>query len=369
MPDSPVSTRPDMWRYRDLLPLLPADAPAVTLGEGGTPLLPSALLEGVELYLKDETRNPTGSHKDRALALAATHARFIGAQTMIVVSAGSTGISNAAYATRAGLSSIAVVSAGVPAARLAPLRILGSRIVSVEAPVDSLFGAVDEIARRRGLYHSSTMRRVNPVQANAGRTIAYEIIDTLGRAPDLLVMPVGGGGTLAAIHEGFVDLLALGRIARLPRLIAVVPSIYDNLRVAFRAGLGTRAGFFDLPPPVGGPTFLNKIAHDHAPDGPELLDALWATDGDVKASTEQEALAAVSHLGATDGLYVEPSSAVIWPALQQLRAEGAITPGMTVVAVMTGSGFRETTTVLDHMPPLPIPIRLGSLEATLALEE
>jgi len=360
-----MGPRLDMWRYRDALPLLPADARPVTLGEGGTPLVPSRLFDDIALYLKDETRNPTGSHKDRALSLAATHARHIGATTMIVVSAGSTGISNAAYATRAGLRGIAVVSAGVPAARLAPLRLLGSRIVSVEAPIDRLFGAVDEIARRVGLYHSSTMRRVNPVQANAGRTIAFEIVDALDHAPDLVVMPAGGGGTLAALHAGFADLEARGLIARLPRLVAVVPATYDNLLVGFRAGPAARDGFFDLPLPVGGPTVLNKIAHDHAPDGPELLDALWATDGDVKLVTEAEAIAAVSAIGASEGLYVEPSSAVVWPALRQLRAEGALTPGMSVVTVLTGSGFRETTTVLDHLPPLSAPIALEELEQAL----
>lgn len=360
-----MSARPDMWRYRDLLPLLPAEASPVTLGEGGTPLLPSGLLDGVDLYLKDETRNPTGSHKDRALALAATHARFIGAKCMVVVSAGSTGISNAAYATRAGLPSIAVVGAGIPAARLAPLSILGSRIISVDAPIDRLFGAVDEIARRRGLYHSSTMRRVNAIQANAGRTIAYEIADALGCAPDLLVMPAGGGGTLAAVHAGFADLLARGHIKHIPRLIAVVSANYDNLRVGFRAGPAAKDGFFKLPLPTGGPTVLNKIAHDHAPDGPELLEAVWATKGDVKVATEEEAISAVSAIGGKDGFYVEPSSAVVWPALQQLRAEGAITPGMKVVAVMTGSGFRETMSVIDHLPSLRAPIELTALEAAL----
>lgn len=342
------SSEKSMWRYSALVPEMGSNP--VSLGEGLTPLVPSRLLPGIDLRWKDETRNPTGSHKDRALSLAATHARAIGARTMVVVSAGSTGLSNAAYAARAGLKSVAVMSAGMPRERVHPLHALGSRLVAVEAGIDELIATVTGLAGKNGIYVASTTQSANPIQAEAARTIAFELVDDLGRAPDVLVVPVGGGGTLGAIHRGFVQLRESGRVERLPRLIGVVPSRFDALKVAHEAGITDAAGFFSLPAPQGGPTVLNKIAHDHAPDGIEALRALRESGGTVVAFDDAEAIAAVREIGATDGLYLEPSSAIVLPALRQLQRDGIIAAGQTVVALGCGSGFRETSVLLDAAP-------------------
>ncbi len=353
-----------MWRYWDLLPNASADP--VSLGEGLTPLVPSTLLPGINLLWKDETRNPTGSHKDRALSLAASDAKAKGARAMVVVSAGSTGLSNAAYAARAGLRSIAVMSAGVPRERVYPLHALGSRLVVVDAGIDQLIETVTGLAGRNGIYVASTTQSANPVQAEAARTIAYELVDDLGTAPDVLVVPVGGGGTLAAIHRGFMQLLQAGRIARLPRLIAVVPSRFDTLKTAFAAGIAAAEPFFGLPDPVGGPTVLNKIAHGHPPDGIEALRALRESQGLVYSFDDNEAMAAVGEIGARDGLYFEPSTAILLPALRALARDGVITPGQTVVALGCGSGFRETNVLLDTVPLATEPATLSNLGEVLA---
>ena len=206
----------------------------ITLGEGGTPLLPARRLPGV--FWKAEFLNPTGSHKDRPLALAATHALATGARTFAVFSAGSTGLSAAAYGARAGLPVAVVMTAGVPPARVRPLAALGARLFEVDASIDEGIAALGALAGQNGLYVASTTRSVNAVQAEAGRTIAYEIVEFLGRAPDRIVIPTGGGGTLAAIHAGFVQLLGFGLIRALPRLIAVVPERYDTLARALASG-------------------------------------------------------------------------------------------------------------------------------------
>ena len=354
-----------MWRFRSRLSGLSEGAEPVSLGEGGTPMIRSRLLPGQDLQLKDETRNPTGSHKDRALAMAATDARHRRADTMVVVSAGSTGLSTAAYAAHAGLRAIIVAPAEAPVQRIAPLVWLGARVVRVEAPIDLLIEEVDRLAATIGLYNASTVRAVNPVQAEAGRTIAYELAEAPGGAPDWLVVPVGGGGTIAAIHAGFKDLLAEGSIGSLPRLLGVVPTRYDTLLHAFRDGPVALGGFFERPAPSGGPTVLSKIAHDHPPDGVHALEALWESDGDVIAVSDEEALAAVSEIGATDGLFVEPSSSVILPALRQFSARGGIRPGARVVALACGSGFRETATMLDFQPPELASVPLSDLDARL----
>jgi threonine synthase len=338
-----------MWQYRARLPLDPKVIP-VSLGEGCTPLIRSRLFDSVRLYWKDETRNPTGSHKDRALSLAATDARARGARTMVVVSAGSTGLSNAAYASAAGLKSVAVMSTGAPRERIYPLHALGSRLVAVEADIDSLIKTVEALNGQSGLYVASTTQSSNPVQAEAARTIAYELVDDLGKAPDILVVPVGGGGTLAAIHRGFSELLAEGAIAKLPRLVAVVPSRYANLRVALERGVTEEKAFFSLPAPPGGPTVLNKIAHGHPPDGIEALRALRESNGLVLDFEDEAAMAAVRTIGAIDGLYFEPSTAIVLPAIQSLREGGMIPPEDVVVALGCGSGFRETSVLVEALP-------------------
>lgn len=353
-----------MWRYRDMLPGIYSDV--ISMGEGLTPLVRSGLLPGIKLYWKDETRNPTGSHKDRALSLAATDACAKGARTMVVVSAGSTGLSNAAYAARAGLKSVAVMSAGVPRERIYPLKALGSRLVVVEAGIDELLEAVSALDGHDGIYVASTTQSANAVQAEAARTIAYELVDDLGTAPDILVMPVGGGGTLAAIHRGFVQMLHSGRIARLPRLIAVVPTRFDTLKKAFEADIVTARDFFELPQPVGGPTVLNKIAHSHPPDGVEALRALRESNGLVYSFDDGEAISAVCEIGAIDGLYFEPSTAILLPSLRAMARDGLIAAGQTVVALGCGSGFRETSVLLDVVPLAIETATLSSLANTLA---
>ena len=256
----PALLETSMWRYIDRLPLA-AGARPVSLGEGLTPMVPSRLLSNIRLLWKDETRNPTGSHKDRALSLAVSDAVHRGARAVVVVSAGSTGISNAAYAAAAGLASIAVMERGAPAERIYPLHALGSRLIVVDADIDSLIAEVGRLNGRTGLYVASTTQSSNAIQAEAARTIAYELVADLGDAPAMLVVPVGGGGTLAAIHRGFVELRAEGAVSRLPRLVAVVPARYANLGVALRQGITDADAFFALPHPPGGP---NSSQQDRA---------------------------------------------------------------------------------------------------------
>ena len=359
----PVAAASGFYRWRDWLPG-PRIGACVTLGEGGTPLLPARSLPGV--WWKAEFLNPTGSHKDRPLALAASHALDAGARLFTVFSAGSTGLSAAAYGARAGLPVAVLMTRGAPAARVLPLGLLGATLFEVEAEIDAGIAALGALNGRDGIYVASTTRAVNAVQAEASRTIAFEIVEALGRVPDQVVVPVGGGGTLAALHDGFVQLRAIGLADRLPRLIAVVPDRYDTLRVALDRGITTWEAFASLPRPAGGPTVLNKIAHDHAPDGIHALRALRESDGRVLAFSDAAALAAVPKLGAAEGLYLEPSSAIALPALERLASEGALGPDVATVVLACGAGFREPHVMLDEAPPLRRAVTLPDLASVLA---
>ncbi len=343
--------QPGMWRYWRLLPVENVDpAHLVTLGEGRTPLLRSRLYRQAQVYLKDETRNPTGSHKDRPLAVAINQARRVDARTSFVVSAGSTGISNAALAAAAGIRSVAIMSQGAPAARVYPLFALGSTILEVAGDIDALIAQVIAICRAQGLYLSSTSRESNPYQSEGCKTIAYEIFEQLGRVPDWIVVPVGGGGTLAGIWRGFLDLQALGQIDRLPKLVGVQPQAYNALEVAQQRGLSSWDDILALDYSAAPPSLLVKIAHGHPPDGWEALTALRASGGCFLSVSDEAAIDAQLKFSAHEGLYIEPSSGVVPAALDQLFGSGQIQPYETVVALICGSGFRENFVTLEQRP-------------------
>lgn len=341
--------RNTMWRYWRLLPI--ADpAQIITLGEGGTPLLRSRTFQGAQVYLKDETRNPTGSHKDRPLSLAVNHAKHIGAKTSFVVSTGSTGISNAALAACAGLKSVVIMSVGTPAERVYPMFALGSTVLEVQGDIDALIDEVIRVCHTRGLYLSSTSRGSNPYQAEANKTIAYEIVEELGRAPDWVVIPVGGGGTLAGLMRGFIDLQALGKISTIPRLVGVLPRDYNALEVALAHGLETWDEVLALPYHNLPPTILVKLAHGYPPDGMEALEAVRRTNGFFVSVTDEEALAAQQQCGRSEGLYIEPSTGACLAGVERLLASGQVAPTATVVALVSGSGFRENFVTMARCP-------------------
>ena len=354
-----------MWRHWRLLPVSGL-AGVVTLGEGGTPLLPSRLDTRVRLHWKDETRNPTGSHKDRALALAMTHAKTVGARLALVVSAGSTGLSNAAFAARAGLPSVTLIPRGAPPPRLYPLAVYGSRLIEVAGGIDDVIEAARRLAGRRGIYVGSTARSSNPVQCEASKTIAHEIAEQFGDAPDWMVVPVGGGATIAGVWRGFREMWQLGRITRLPRLAGVVPRSYDALAAALRAGIADARGFAALPYRDDVPTLLTKLSHAHPPDGLEALAAIRESGGTVVAVDDDDAVVGSERIARTDGLYLEPSAGVLAPALDRLLSDGTIEAGASVVGLACGSGFRETF-VLERRGPLRLEqVALADLDAALA---
>jgi threonine synthase len=282
-----------------------------------------------------------------------------------VVSAGSTGISNAAFAARAGLRGVAIVGKGAPAARVYPLFALGSEILELEEDLDSLIDEVIEICRRRRLYLSSTSRRSNPYQSEGAKTIAYEIHDELGRVPDWIVVPVGGGGTLAAIWRGYLDLRALGRIERLPRMVGVQPRDYNALEVAMERGLEAWSQVQALDYSEAPPSIQAKLAHGHPPDGMEALEAVRASGGLFLSVTDDEALDAQLAFGRREGLYIEPSTGGVPVAVDRLIAAGRIGQGDTVVALICGSGFRETFATLERRPAHRRTIPLDALAETM----
>lgn len=344
-----------MWGYGAVLPV-DNPAQAVTLDEGGTPLIPARGDWGCRVWMKDETRNPTGSHKDRALSVAISRGRELGFTSCVILSAGSTGLSTAAYAARAGMTCALVAPYGTPDARLLPAALYGARIHEAPGTFDDALHLIDRLAAEHPIYFTSTYRRGNPFQAEGARTIGFEIAAQLAPegGADVIVIPVGGGGTLAGIWRAYQQMADAGLIdflgGRLPRLIAVQPTMYNAFEIALERDLHTMDDLYALGISEETPTIQAKLQHGVPPDSVDALAALRASHGHAISIADDHALRAQARLAATEGVYGEPSTGTGMAGIETLVARGLVGPHDRVVVLACGGGFRETHAITGVVP-------------------
>jgi threonine synthase len=300
-------------RYRDRLPLSPS-TPVVTLGEGGTPLLPAPRLSrhyGLDVRLKWEGANPTGSFKDRGMTVAVSKALGEGAEAVVCASTGNTAASAAAYAARAGLPAVVLQPQGAVAlGKLAQARAMGARLLEVRGSFDEALAAARELADR-GTH--VLVNSLNPNRIEGQKTAAFEIVEELGRVPDALALPFGGGGNTRAYAKGF-DELGAG----LPRIVAAQST--DRAR--------TVASAIRITDPV------------HAREVEEA-------SAMVVSVSDESVLEAWRSLAQEEGVFGEPASAASVAALGECGLE----PGALVVCVVTGHGLKDPETVERLLPP------------------
>jgi len=298
-------------RWADHLPQL-AGVPVVTLGEGSTPLLPAPRLSErlrVELWLKWEGANPTGSFKDRGMTVAVSRALADGAPGVVCASTGNTAASAAAYAARAGLEATIVVAEGAAAAsKLAQVRAVGARVVEVPGTFSDAYDASVALAEREGL---AQVNSTNEHRIAGQMTAAFEIVEELGGLPDVLTLPYGGGGNTKAYARGFLAIAGA-----LPRL--------HPAQAERRAD--TAASAIRIVDPI----------HRH-----EVEDATARSGGAVVTVSEEEIAAAWHAVRHEEGVFCEPASAAGIAAL----LAGAARPGERVVCVLTGHGLKDPAAV------------------------
>jgi threonine synthase len=309
-------------RYRDRLPVTAA-TPVVSLGEGGTPLLHAPRLSerlGVELRLKWEGANPTGSFKDRGMTVAVSKALEEGAHAVVCASTGNTAASAAAYAARAGIPALVLQPAGaVAGGKAAQARALGARLLEVEGSFDEALAAARELARR-GTH--LLVNSLNPNRLEGQKTAVFELLEELGGPPDVVALPYGGGGNLRAYALGFEE-----SGAGLPRLLAG--------EAARRAETGASAIRITTP------------AH-----AAQATAAVGRSGGAVVSLSDDEIFAAWRDLARLEGLFCEPSSAVGLAAL----AKDKLPAGIRVVCVVTGHGLKDPVSAERLTPP---PLSVG----------
>ncbi|MFC7133928.1 MULTISPECIES: threonine synthase [Salinibaculum] len=323
----------DHWRYAPLLPVDPTNA--VSLGEGGTALVDAPTLGdglGVDLSLKLEGANPTGSTKDRGSSVLVTYAREAGAETVACASTGNAAASLAAYAARSSLSCRLFVPDDVPDAKAVQPLVYGASVEAVDGSYDDAYDRCRTGASEDGWVDRSA--GASPYTAAGARTLGYELAEQTA-APDWVVVPMGNGGTIAGAWAGFETFADLGFVEGTPRMLGVqaegAPAIHESMQDGpTEDGDGTTcADSIDVGTP-------HRLADARAAIRDSGGASVTVTDDAIQQFT--------ARLGREEGVFVEPACAAAAAGIETARERGTVDAGDTVVAVMTGSGLKDTAT-------------------------
>jgi threonine synthase len=354
-----------IWRYKPLLPVAP-DSPVPPLRVGWTPLYPAPRLAeslGLKhLWVKDDTRQPTASFKDRASAIAVVKAREVGAQIITTASTGNAAAALSGLCASVGQPNVIFVPATAPEAKIAQLLVFGSTVLLVEGTYDDAFELCLEAAQAYGWYNRNT--GYNPYMTEGKKTVSYEICEQLGwQAPDVIFVPVGDGCIIGGVHKGLKDLLALGWIDRMPRLIGVQAAGSAALYDAWRRGLDPMQ-----MTPIEARTVADSIAAGLPRDRIKALRAVRETDGAFVSVTDEEILQAIPALARGCGVFAEPAGAAAYAGLLKAVEADLVTPDERIVVLATGSGLKDVGAAMQSVgQPQRIEPRLEAVEAALGL--
>jgi len=347
------------WRglieeYRDRLPVS-GSTPVITLREGGTPLVRATVIGELldcEVWLKYDGANPTGSFKDRGMTVAISKAAEAGAKAVICASTGNTSASAAAYATRAGMVSGVLVPQGkIAMGKLAQAVVHGATLLQVDGNFDACLRIARDLAEN---YPVELVNSVNPFRIEGQKTASFEVVDQLGRAPDIHALPVGNAGNITAYWKGYVEYAADGVAATRPRMwgfqaagaapIVLGHRVDDPETIATAIRIGNPASWD-----------FAEAARDES-------------EGVIEAVTDDEILAAYHLLASREGLFCEPASAAGVAGLIKKHAAGELDPGQVVVCTLTGNGLKDPQWALaDAADPVIVPVDVHAAAAALGL--
>ncbi len=323
-------------RYRDFLPVSD-DTPVISLGEGNTPLIrlkhiPQLLQKDVEIYVKYEGLNPTGSFKDRGMTMAVTKAVEEGSNAVICASTGNTSASAAAYAARAGITAFVLIPEGkIAMGKLAQAMMYGAVIMQIRGNFDDGMELVKQVAEEAPV---TIVNSINPYRLQGQKSAAFEIVEELGRAPDYHALPVGNAGNISAHWMGYSEYAKAGVVGRTPTMLGYQAS---GSAPFLRGG------------PVKDP---ETVATAIRIGNPQSWDKAWnaqkTSNGWFDELTDEEILAAQKLLADKEGVFCEPASAAsIGGAMRDIKA-GKIPEGSTIVCTLTGNGLKDPDTAIDQ---------------------
>lgn len=331
---TPIVEQPGLIRrYFERLPISEGD-PIISLGEGGTPLVHAPSLSrkvNGEVWIKVEGANPTGSFKDRGMTMAVSAAAARGAKAVVCASTGNTSASAAAYAVKAGMRPVVLLPAGkIAKGKLAQSIVYGAQIVQVDGNFDDCL----EIARKLdGTYPIALVNSVNPDRIEGQKTASFEVVDTLGRAPDIHMLPVGNAGNITAYWKGYKEYFSDGVTSSKPQMWG------------FQAA---GAAPLVLGHPVDNPeTVATAIRIGNPASADFAIAARDESSGRISSVTDRQILDAQALLAAEEGIFVEPASAAGVAGMLQAFESGELPSGRLIVITVTGNGLKDIDTALD----------------------
>ena len=351
---------PTIWRYADLLPVDPPGE--ATLPIGWTPLVRADRLAAElglgEVWVKDDTRNPTNAFKDRVVAIAIAKALDFGFKTIACASTGNLANAVAAQAARAGLRSVVFIPADLEDAKIVTTAVYGGTVVAIDGNYDDVNRLCAELASEWPWAFANVNMR--PFYSEGSKTLAFETAEQLGwETPDHVVIPVGSGSLLTKIRKGFEELHTVGLLDEPPavRVSGAQAAGCAPVATAFAAGTDTII-------PVRPETIAKSIAIGNPADGPYTLDAIRETGGGMAAVTDDEVIEAIQLLARTEGIFGETAAGVTIATLKRLAADGVVRPNERVVAYVTGHGLKT----LDALAPTvgPTAVIAPTMEAFTA---
>jgi threonine synthase len=340
------SSRPKgMWRWYELLPVCDPQN-VVFLGEGDTALLHLPKLGkklGLsQLYVKDESTNPTGSFKARGLSAAVSKAKELGIKKLIIPTAGNAGGAMAAYAARAGMEAHVFMPKDAPIANIIESRLAGAEVVLVDGLISDAAGMAGEKARREGWFDVSTFKE--PYRMEGKKTMGYELAEAFGwELPDVVIYPTGGGTGLVAMWKAFAELETLGWLknTKRPRIVSVQAEGCAPVVKAFEA----KASFCDFW--LGAETLASGLRVPKSFADAMILDVLYKSEGIAVAVSDAAIMDAQKQIGDAEGIFAAPEGAATLAALEKLVQQKWVQPDESVVLFNTGSGLKY----LNHLYP------------------
>ena len=332
-----IRQRPfDLWRYHEVLPIQ-EERHCLKLGEGGTPLHPAPTLGrelGLEaLFIKDEGMNPTGSFKDRGLCLAVSAAWQFGAPGIALPSAGNAGGAAAAYAARAGMPCVVAVPRDCPEVNRIEAAVYGAEVHSIDGLISDAGRMIAEMAPGRGLFEVATLKE--PYRIEGKKTMGYEVFEQLGRLPDVILYPTGGGTGLIGMWKAFDEMEQLGWIgAERPRMVSVQADGCAPIPKAFEEGTEAST-LWENARTVASGLRVPKALGDFL-----ILAAVRESGGTALAVSDEDLMRDARRIAAAEGVFAAPEGGACLSALRRLRESGEVSAEDTVVLFNTGTGAK-----------------------------
>ena len=339
----------NVWKYFELLPVKKKEN-IVNLEAGGTPLIRTTKLADKlglrNLYIKDETRSPTGSFKDRSMTVGVSKAVEFGADTTVTASSGNAAAALAAHSAKGGLKCYAFVLETAPEVKLAQIRLYGTKVTrlkAVDGGKDPTVQMLRTVVEKYGWYPCPSFGPFNPYQVEGPKTMTYEIIEQLNwNTPDWVVVPTGSGCLLTGIWKGFKDFISLGFTESTSKLAAIQPEGCSPLTRAFKQNKAP----FEIEPWDHPSTIAGGLSDVFPWDGDAALTAIRETKGTAETVSDKEILESQRLLASTEGIFAEPTGVASLAGLIKMINLGTVKKDEVVIVLITGSGLKDPEVVI-----------------------